>query len=76
MLLAVVFLITNTMAVLCLLAVPFWGLGAPGVPSADSAYTQGWKLGFGVLFVYPLATLINYFSAGEPGRGPLLRLHS
>ena len=41
-------------AFLCLLALPLWVLGVPGV---ENLYAQGWKLGLNVLLFYPLAWL-------------------
>ena len=45
-------------AALCLLALPFWILGVPGV--GGTAYAEAWRLGFDIIFDYP-PTVLAFF---------------
>jgi hypothetical protein len=49
--------ISRNIAVLCVMALPMWALGAPGV---ENQYAKGWKMGLNVLLIYPVAWVINY----------------
>ncbi len=49
--------ISSIVAGLCLLALPMWALGVPGV---ENQYAKGWKMGLNVLLIYPVAWFINY----------------
>src|SRR5262249_54558016 len=46
--------VSGVLAGLCLLAVPFWLMGVPGV---DNAYAKGWKIGLYTVVLYPIAWL-------------------
>lgn len=50
-------ILSSTVAALCVLALPMWALGVPGV---ENQYARGWKMGLNVLLFYPLAWFINY----------------
>ena len=50
-------IISSTIAALCVLTLPMWALGVPGV---ENQYAKGWKMGLNVLLVYPLAWFLNY----------------
>lgn len=66
MLAATISLITNTLAVLCLIAIPLWALGVPGELAAGTPYVQGWKMGFGVIISNPLAIVVNNWVPWDP----------
>lgn len=44
-------IVSTILAVLCLVALPLWILGIPGV---ENDYARGWKLGLGALVALPL----------------------
>lgn len=44
----------HTMAAACVLALPLWLLGVPGV---ENQYARGWKMGLNVLLLFPPAWL-------------------
>jgi len=46
--------IGGVLAGLCLLALPLWLMGVPGV---DNSYAKGWKIGLFAILIYPLAWL-------------------
>jgi hypothetical protein len=46
--------ISGVPAGLCLLALPLWLMGVPGV---DNAYAKGWKIGLFAVLLYPIAWL-------------------
>ena len=48
---------TGIIAGLCLLVLPLWIFGVPGV---DNNYAKGWSMGLSVLFFYPLSWFGNY----------------
>lgn len=50
-------LISGVAAACCLLLLPLWILGVPGV---DNPYAKGWNIGLSVLWIYPLSWLLNY----------------
>ena len=50
-------IISGVVAGLCVLALPMWALGVPGV---ENQYAKGWKMGLNVLLVFPIAWLVNY----------------
>ncbi len=50
-------LISGVAAGCCLLLLPLWILGVPGV---DNEYARGWNIGLSVLWIYPLSWLLNY----------------
>src|SRR5262245_59088258 len=45
---------SGLLAVLCVIALPFWLMGVPGV---ENSYAKGWKLGLYVVLLYPAAWL-------------------
>ncbi|HWM24673.1 MAG TPA: hypothetical protein VNP98_07605 [Chthoniobacterales bacterium] len=51
--------ITGGVVVLCLLALPFWLLGIPGV---ENSFAKGWAIGFYTLGAYPIAWLCVFVS--------------
>jgi hypothetical protein len=44
---------------LCILALPLWILGVPGV---QNEYAKGWNMGLTVIWFYPLSVLLIYGS--------------
>jgi hypothetical protein len=46
--------LSGLLATLCLLALPFWLMGVPGVENADA---KGWKIGLYAVLLYPIAWL-------------------
>jgi|GEM_PF-2379009 len=48
---------TGIIAGLCLLILPLWLFGVPGV---NNNHARGWQMGLSVLFFYPLSWLGNY----------------
>ena len=48
---------TGIIAGLCLLVLPLWLFGVPGVANESA---RGWQMGLSVLFFYPLVWLGNY----------------
>ena len=50
-------IITGWVAALCVGIFPFWIMGIPGV---DNNYALGWKMGFQVLWMFPLAWVMAY----------------
>lgn len=52
----------DAFAALCAVAVPLWILGVPGNPGPpgnESNYARGWKMGLGVIMVYPAVRVLN-----------------
>lgn len=52
-----IIILSGVLAALCLLALPLWMLGVPGV---EGQYAKGWKMGLNVILLYPAAWLLNY----------------
>ena len=44
--------ISGVIAGLCVLALPLWLMGVPGV---DNSYAKGWKIGLFAILIYPIA---------------------
>lgn len=44
---------------LCILALPLWILGVPGV---QNEYAKGWNMGLTVIWLYPFSILLIYGS--------------
>lgn len=57
MFLRFVTLTSSIIAGLCVLVLPMWALGVPGV---ENQYAKSWKMGLGVLLLYPAAWMLNY----------------
>ena len=46
--------LSGVIAGLCVLALPLWLMGVPGV---DNSYAKGWKIGLFTILIYPIAWL-------------------
>src|SRR5262245_33815298 len=46
--------VSGLLAGLCVVALPFWLMGVPGV---DNSYAKGWKIGLFALLLYPIGWL-------------------
>lgn len=61
--LAHISLIGGAVAALCVVAIIPWILGVPGDPGEpghESNYARGWKMGLGVILVYPVVWALNF----------------
>lgn len=54
-------------AVICVLFLPLWVLGVPGV--SEGPFATGWQIGFYALLAYPLAILAIALLRLAPGAG-------
>lgn len=57
-------IVTGVTAALCVLVLPMWALGVPGVDGNN--YARGWKMGLAAILIYPVAwvgALVLYFLA-------------
>src|SRR5262245_51783724 len=45
---------SGVLAAFCLLALPLWLMGVPGI---ENAYAKGWKIGLCAVLLYPIAWL-------------------
>lgn len=50
-------IVSGLFAALCLLGLPLWILGVPGV---EGQYAKGWIMGLYVLLIFPGVWLLNY----------------
>ncbi len=56
-------LLSGAVAALCVVAIIPWILGVPGDPGPpghESNYARGWKMGLGVIIVYPLVWALDF----------------
>jgi len=66
-----IIIISIILACLCVVAIPLWVLGVPGI---EGDYAMVWTLGFRILVWYPLLTILNYlvfFLIGKFHSGPV-----
>lgn len=50
-------ILSGVVAGLCVLVLPMWALGVPGV---ENNYAKGWRMGLNVLLIVPLAWFCDY----------------